>query len=182
MSWRDWPRVTGEDAGQQRYDEGPTTERGQESTDAGLARRARHTLPLWNTKRRDSRRGHAPPLYIRNGGTAARALLPRSIRNRVTRVGAHSPSGIRNRVTVVARGGGEDRPAAAVGRAYFAENGSTTGTPAGRKCATFRVTTVSPWSSAVAAISMSVGCWGCASHRRPQRVAIATSTGRMRCE
>ena len=54
------------------------------------------------------------------------------------------------------------------------------GTPAGSKWLRFRVTTVSPCSSAVAAISRSMPAWPISPASRPQRRAIAGMTGRMR--
>ena len=51
-------------------------------------------------------------------------------------------------------------------------NGFSTGTPVGSKCRTLRVTTVSPCSSAVAAISRSAPSWPRAPERRPHRRAV----------
>src|SRR5690606_38140266 len=60
MSWWDWPRVTGEDAGQQRYDGGPTTERGQEA----------------RTPASPAVTGTLSPYGIRNAVTAGAGTLP----------------------------------------------------------------------------------------------------------
>ena len=59
-------------------------------------------------------------------------------------------------------------------------DGSRTGTPAGSKCRTLRVTTVRPCSSAVAAMSRSALSWPRRPDRRPHRRAAGKSTARIR--
>ena len=61
-----------------------------------------------------------------------------------------------------------------------AAEGSRTGTPAGSKWRTLRVTTVRPCSSAVAAMSRSPLSWPRRPDRRPHRRAADKSTARMR--
>ena len=68
------------------------------------------------------------------------------------------------------------RRSSAVGGVPASPNGSNTSTPAGSKCLVFRLTTVRPCSSAVAAMIRSADSCPRSPDRRPRRRAVGTST------